>query len=335
MSRRLARLAHHLGPPAEPASASMLAAATAGAAGGAPVLQQEDHDFFEANGYLVIPAVPVKNADRVKDETWEFLAAHNGMHRDRPATWTHSGMVLMQQTQGVWENRQHPRVYGAFAELLGRRDLWCSFDMMTVAPPLNPPPAPGEEPPPSLHWDLSDDVVRGKGSQHLRLQGEIVIEDCLSDGEGGFTTVPGWVRHHEAWVAAQPADEPIARPELQWREADGRWVWPEAEKLGLEVVQVRARAGSLLIWCAALGPPILDLSHQAVCRCQGQPHAARQLRQPQRQTAAHGPAAYHVPSRRREHFQDHQRCARGGQARLGRSPPEQPPHRRRRRGGAA
>lgn len=225
------------------------------------MLTAEDHEFFRTQGYLVIPAVPLENVARVKAETWSFLAKHMGVLQSDPETWSrHSGMLLMNQSQGEWNNRQHSRVYGAFAELLGRRDLWCSFDMMNVQPPLADMPGAAEGgaggDPLSLHWDLSDEVLRGEKDQgQLLLQGEILIEDSLTAGSGGYTTVPGWVRQHAQWVAALPAGGPIERPQLRWQAEEegegpcgqGRWVWPEAERLGLEVVEIRGRAGDLLI----------------------------------------------------------------------------------------
>jgi hypothetical protein len=57
------------------------------------VLSEEDHRFFEREGYVLIrEAVPADNIARVKQQTWDFL----GMDASDPDSWYregHSGMV--------------------------------------------------------------------------------------------------------------------------------------------------------------------------------------------------------------------------------------------------
>ena len=80
-----------------------------------------DLAFFEENGYVIVPqAVPRSNVEQLKNEIADFL----GMDLSQPEQWylngstdrTQSkyqigpGMVEMYQSQGMWDNRQHPKV---------------------------------------------------------------------------------------------------------------------------------------------------------------------------------------------------------------------------------
>ena len=89
------------------------------------ILSDADLRFWHENGYVVVhDVVPPENLTAAADEIWGFL----GMNPQDPNDWYHSphspdGMVGVYQTQGLWNNRQAPRVYGAFPEILGRPDL--------------------------------------------------------------------------------------------------------------------------------------------------------------------------------------------------------------------
>ena len=80
-----------------------------------------DLAVLEENGYVIVPqAVPQANVEQLKDEIADFL----GMDLSQPEQWylngstdrTQSkyqigpGMVEMYQSQGMWDNRQHPKV---------------------------------------------------------------------------------------------------------------------------------------------------------------------------------------------------------------------------------
>src|SRR4051812_12894431 len=103
-------------------------------------LSPEDHQFFEENGYVVVHnAVPQENLDAVIAAIWEFL----GMDPNDPTDWYRepahpSGMVEMYQHPAMWANRQYPRVYEAFSEILGMRKLWVSTDRVGMKPPVHP-----------------------------------------------------------------------------------------------------------------------------------------------------------------------------------------------------
>ena len=96
-------------------------------------------------GYVVLAnAVPPENIERVRTDTWEFLGELYGMQEHDQESWyrthgkpgnTHTGMVQMYQSQGQWDNRQHPTVHRAFADIHGTEELWVSFDMTNLKPP--------------------------------------------------------------------------------------------------------------------------------------------------------------------------------------------------------
>ncbi len=95
-----------------------------------PVLSAADHAFWKKNGYLVVPdAVPAANCAAVLAEMRDFLRIPTfdtlsdewyqcswPQDTRRPSGWVH-----MRQTQGVWDNRQCPKVHQVFSELIGVR----------------------------------------------------------------------------------------------------------------------------------------------------------------------------------------------------------------------
>ena len=196
------------------------------------VLSKEDREFWEENGYIVVhDAVPQENLTAVIDEIWEYLE----MDPDDPDDWCRDphnpdGMVEMAQTQGLWNNRQHPRVYGAFAEICGRPDLWVSLEQAHMKPPCRSD-RPSWDHRLELHWDLDSTVpLRG-----LRVQGVLNLTDTAQN-QGGFRCVPGFHRSFEEWVKTQPEDRDPRRPN------------PE----GMDVRNVPGQAGDLLIWNSLL-----------------------------------------------------------------------------------
>ena len=94
------------------------------------VLSAADHAFWKQNGYLVVPdAVPAANCAAVLAEMRDFLRIPTfdtlsdewyqcswPQDTRRPSGWVH-----MRQTQGVWDNRQCPKVHQVFSELIGVR----------------------------------------------------------------------------------------------------------------------------------------------------------------------------------------------------------------------
>ena len=159
----------------------------------------------------------------------------------------------MFQSQGQWDCRQEPKVHAAFAELWRTERLWTSFDIVAWSPPSRDPSAPFTR---GVHFDVSQRMLRlGTTGGMLRLQGEVVLEDC-GQGDGGFICAPTAHRHLDAWVRSRPEDEAISAAAM-------------VEDLGLEVVEVPAKAGDLIIWSEygnGCPSPFLTRSLTQTCR---------------------------------------------------------------------
>jgi len=201
------------------------------------VLSAEDRAFFDKNGYVVVRnAVPQENLRAVIDAIFEFL----GMDPNDPADWYRpphrpGGMVELYQHQALWNNRQAPRIYGAFSELLGNEKLWVSIDRANFKPPSHPE-HPEYDHKGFTHWDTDTSRL----PQPLALQGVLYLTDT-SEEMGGFTCVPGFHgKVVEEWAKAQPADRNPRAPDLSRL--------PE----GMKVTPVPGKAGDFVIWSTLL-----------------------------------------------------------------------------------
>ena len=197
------------------------------------VLTQEDLAFWRANGYVIVRnAVPQKNVEAVVDIIWEFME----MDRDDPDSWyrpphskygmvelNRSGMVALYQHQSLWDNRQHPRVYGAFTDIWETDKLWVSIDRVN----LNPPARADWDFPGFVHWDI-DTSLR---PLPYGVQGVLALVD-VSEAAGGLQVIPGFHRQFEEWVKTQPADRDPRQPDIT----------------GFELKSVAMNAGDLAIW---------------------------------------------------------------------------------------
>jgi len=196
------------------------------------VLNQRDLDFFEENGYVVVPhAVPQENLDAVIAAIWGFLE----MNPDDPEDWYREphrtgGMVEMYQHQALWDNRQYPRVYDAFVDILGEGKLWVSIDRACMKPPSHPA-HPAYDHKGFTHWD----VDTSKLPLPLRVQGVLCLTDTTAD-MGGFQCIPGFHRVLEEWIKTQPPDRNPRAPDLN--------CLPE----GMSVQPIPGKAGDLIIW---------------------------------------------------------------------------------------
>lgn len=196
------------------------------------VFHEQDLAFFRENGYVVVPnAVPQENLDAVIAAIWEFLE----MNPEDPTTWyppdRKGSLAHIHQHQALWENRQCPRLYQAFVELLGTERLWVSMDRATMKPPINPA-FPHYEDRGFVHWDL--DTSKPLPTR-LGVQGVLALTDTTAE-MGGFCCIPGFHRALEEWIAQQPADRHPRFPDLSRL--------PE----GFAVTPIPMRAGDLVIW---------------------------------------------------------------------------------------
>ena len=104
------------------------------------MLSDEQHEFFAREGYLIVPALVPETTEQVQAETWALLAAQHGMLRKDEDSWygddgvapKRGGFVPLLNSQGQWDQRQHPLVHRVFAELWGTEKLWTSVSLMTL-----------------------------------------------------------------------------------------------------------------------------------------------------------------------------------------------------------
>ena len=196
------------------------------------VLSEQDVEFFHRNGYVVVPdAVPPENLRAVIDAVWEFLE----MDPDDRTTWyppdRRGAIVHIHQHQALWDNRQHPRLYQAFVDILGTEKLWVSLDRAGMKAPIDPA-YPYYNDSGFVHWDLDTSKPL---PQRLGVQGVLALEDTSAE-MGGFQCIPGFHKDLAAWIAAQPPDRNPRAPDLS-RLPDGYAVTP-----------IPMRAGDLVIW---------------------------------------------------------------------------------------
>lgn len=194
------------------------------------VLTEHDLRFFEENGYVVVPeAAPPQNLQAVIDTEFAFL----GMDPANPEDWyrlplTPGGMIELYQHQSLWDNRQYPRIHGAFADILGTEKLWVSMDRANLKPPSHPD-HPEFDHPGFLHWDIDTAKL---DSIPFGVQGVLYLTDTDAD-MGGFQCVPGHHRLLAEWIKTQPEDRNTRVP---------------ANPEQFKVVPIPGKAGDLVIW---------------------------------------------------------------------------------------
>ena len=132
----------------------------------------------------------------------------------------------MYQHPALWNNRQHPRVHQAFAEILGTERLWVSIDRACMKPPRHPA-HPEYDNKGFIHWDADT----SKLPVPLSVQGVLYLADT-GDDQGGFQCVPELFRQFDSWLKIQPPDRNPWSPDLT----------------GFETQPIPGKAGDLVIW---------------------------------------------------------------------------------------
>lgn len=213
-----------------------------GPCGGMSLLDDADHEFFRENGYLKVEnAVPEELCEAVIDDIYSFT----GRDPDDPDTWyrppkgldeqfSASGMLEMYHRQSMWDTRQHPRLYQAFAELLEEPQLWTSMDRVNMTPPRR------EEHPELnsgfVHWDADLTAVPTPIPRPHGVQGVLYLDDT-SEEQGGFCCVPELYREiDEKWLEErrESRDDPNALPGEELEE--------------YEIEAIPGEQGDLVIW---------------------------------------------------------------------------------------
>ncbi len=195
------------------------------------ILSKADRDFWEENGYIVVPnAVSPALRNAVVDATWSFL----DMDPHDPSTWyslppwhSRAGMVELYHHQALWDTRQDPRIHQIYSELFARDDLWVRLDRVN----MNPPVKTDHDYKGFIHWDFDPTTW----PIDLRVQGVLCLTRTTA-AQGGFQCVPG--------------SHKIVDKILSWQEPGADLRNPDIRDL--EIVPIEGEAGDLVIWHTAL-----------------------------------------------------------------------------------
>ncbi|MCW7553331.1 phytanoyl-CoA dioxygenase family protein [Endozoicomonas gorgoniicola] len=200
-------------------------------------LTQEQFDFWQHNGYLVIRQIISQEAvKRSQDFLWEFQEMdpndsktwYQAQRRDHAMVeLNNSGMVECYNNQVLWDNRQNPDVYNAFVDIWDQENLWVTIDRAN----LNPPNKSGRKFSGFVHWDADSSL----DPLPVNVQGVLALSDT-DEETGGFQCVPELYRQLEEWRKTQPADRDPYVPDLT----------------GFEVEFISMKAGDLLIFNSLL-----------------------------------------------------------------------------------
>lgn len=249
--------------------------------------------FFRAHGFVVIRDVLSNEECEVScDEVWTSLLqmAPGVIKRDEPQTWgecnwprgicRNGGFMgkfpyfgrmeslkketLVANQSQAWRNRQNPKVWAAFATVMGTRELYASIDRYGIMrPTLRSDSEDWRTGSDWLHWDLSPfhfgtsaagfgprKVDKGELRREyggLRVQGMINLTDCPTS-VGGFHCVPGFQKHFFEWRDAN-MEGYGAREDIKRRNFVEV---PREDTMRRHVKKVPMPRGSLLIWNSML-----------------------------------------------------------------------------------
>jgi hypothetical protein len=197
----------------------------------AAVLSESQLNFWQSEGYLVIPQVlTAEQSAATRDFIWQQL----GANEQDPTTWyqPHEFMqkIMLQlfRHPQLDANRQVPKIRQVFEQLWQRTDLVITTDRVSFNPPETPT---WHFPGPDMHWDMPLQLP-----VKFATQGLIYLTDTSAE-QGAFCCVPGFHLKIEEWLLEQN------KPDIELQQQDWhRW----------QVKPIAAKAGDLIIWHHAL-----------------------------------------------------------------------------------
>jgi len=195
-------------------------------------------DFLRQNGYVVLEGIVSKErCDAVIDGIWDFLERDRNNRED----WYNIPEGVMAKTrtlelyhhQSMWDNRQDPNLYEAFADVLGTEKLWVSIDRVNMTPPRREDHLEMDNN--FIHWDMDTAKLLYPTPYPVKVQGVLYLADTSGE-QGGFQCVPSIYRNYTEWVQTQPDNRNPRIPDIT----------------GHEVIPIPGRAGDLVIWDSML-----------------------------------------------------------------------------------
>ncbi|KAL0482534.1 hypothetical protein AKO1_002855 [Acrasis kona] len=249
-------------------------------------------EFFDKYGFVVIRNVLTESeVDDTVDEIWNEAKPAS---RNDPNTWNSKynwpgsdsiGIFGSSSCKGKFaiKNRIKPVMYEIYKNIIGRPDLWVSFDRFGVMKPTKQvtladgtkrdfPEYKSKEK--WLHWDMNPfkitdkelNVEQSDGGEsemtekdfsemfficerngvvggYKRVQGLVALTDATEE-DGGFLTIPGFTNNLQQWSKFHQTTQ--VGKEIS-KTADFIKV-PEGDPMNKQAKKITVRSGSLLIW---------------------------------------------------------------------------------------
>lgn len=220
---------------------------------------QERRDFFQTNGFVVIPQVLSNmECDRFREEIKQAIASMDKERKviaDDASTWTAGNLPTsihgifqgynIGHIRPVWEVRQHHNVNRTFAELWGVQpdQLFSSFDAACVIPPYE---LRGSryKPDDGTRW-MHVDQGKKKTGFHCA-QGLVTLEDMDSDDATLRVLQYGHLLHEKMVKHFKfPSGDWLRLKEEQIR-------WLQEQDHRVHEVAICAKKGDLVLWDSRL-----------------------------------------------------------------------------------
>lgn len=131
------------------------------------VLSPAQLDFWQANGYLVVPgALSAEQCEKSRRVVWEYLQADPNVSDSWYQSPERMQKIMLQLFRHpvLEENREVPLVRKFFEQLWQRTDLVMSSDRVSFNPPET---ASWKFPGPNMHWDIPLQAPVSFGTQGL------------------------------------------------------------------------------------------------------------------------------------------------------------------------
>lgn len=190
------------------------------------VLSEEDLQFWDKNGYVIVKnVISKKECQETEKAIWDFLQ----MNPDQKETWYNShedqkGLMLNFSDHATLnKNRFSPKIKKAYEQLYNTNQIYKTIDKVS----FNPPETEnftflGS----SLHWDTS--LIQ---PIPLALQGLLYLTDCTIE-DGAFHCVPGFHNEINNWLDNLSPDENPRTKALETLKAEA----------------ITGNAGDFIIW---------------------------------------------------------------------------------------
>ncbi len=194
------------------------------------VLDQQQIQFWEENGYLIIPKVLDNNeCQQLISEICNFI----GISLDKPSTWYRPSIPLQKIMVPLFDSpmqkaiRNKTNIHKVFYQLWQSNNLLVSTDRASFNPPET---AEWQFQGPNIHLDLELKTPVPFGTQ-----GMIYLTDT-SEKQGAFCCIPKFHKEFNQWLQNIPSgQDPQKQP------------WSD-----LGIKPIAANAGDLIIWHHAL-----------------------------------------------------------------------------------